>query len=255
MQFGLVTLFPDMIRDALSHGVVSRGIERERISVSCEDPRDHTRDIHRTVDGRPFGGGPGMVMTPAPLVASIRALRQRLPAARVVVMTPQGRKFDQERARCWAEHGSLILVSGRYEGIDERVVEAEIDEEVSLGDFVLSGGELAALAVVDAVSRLVPGVLGDDRSAEEDSFGRDGLLDCPHWTRPETFEGRRVPDVLLSGDHARIAQWRREQSLARTRARRPDLLVRAVLDDADREFLQQLGLSGDTPDSNSESGT
>jgi len=247
VRFGLVTLFPDLIHDAISHGVLSRGIERERIEVSCEDPRRHATDVHRTVDGRPFGGGPGMVMAPAPLSASIRALQDRLPAAAVVGLSPQGRVFDQGLAREWSEHGSLILVSGRYEGIDERVVEAAFDDEVSLGDFVLSGGEFAALAIIDAVARLVPGVLGDARSAMEDSFGDDGLLDCPHWTRPETFAGCTVPAVLLSGDHARIARWRREQALARTWARRPELLERATLDEADKAFLMTLGKASTEP--------
>ena len=188
-----------------------------------------------------------MVMAPAPLSASIRALQDRLPAAPVVGLSPQGRVFDQGLAREWSEHGSLILVSGRYEGIDERVVEASFDEEVSLGDFVLSGGEFAALAIIDAVARLVPGVLGHSRSAMEDSFGDDGLLDCPHWTRPETFAGCTVPAVLLSGDHARIARWRREQALARTWARRPELLEKATLDEADRTFLMTLGKASAEP--------
>ena len=240
MRFGVVTLFPEMIAGALAYGVLSRAIERERVVVECENPRDHAADVHRTVDGRPFGGGPGMVMTAAPLSGAIRALRATLPAAPVVALTPQGRTFDQSLARRWAAHGSLVLVAGRYEGIDERVMAHEIDEEVSLGDFVLSGGEPAALAIVDAVARLVPEVLGHARSAEEDSFGEEGLLDCPHWTRPEVWEGHGVPAVLLSGDHARIARWRRERSLARTRARRPELLEGAALDAADERFLRQL---------------
>lgn len=262
MRFGVVTLFPDLIGDAIAHGVLSRGLERELIEVRCEDPRAHATDVHRTVDGRPFGGGPGMVMTPAPLTGAIRAMREALPEAPVVGLSPQGRVFDQGLARDWAAHGSLVLVAGRYEGIDERVVERELDEEVSLGDFVLSGGEFAALAIIDAVARLVPGVLGDERSAMEDSFGSDGLLDCPHWTRPETYEGRTVPAVLLSGDHARIARWRREQALARTRARRPELLERAALDAADRSFLKHLeaterrpGSNGTTDDSGRGKGT
>ena len=240
MRFGIVTLFPRMIADALSHGVLSRAIEREAIGVDCENPRDHATDAHRSVDDRPFGGGPGMVMRAGPLSGAIRALRERLPEAPVVALSPQGERFDQHRARRWAREGSLVLVAGRYEGIDERVMAHEIDEELSLGDFVLSGGEIAALAVVDAVARLVPGVLGDARSAEEDSFGESGLLDCPHWTRPERFEGRGVPSVLLSGDHARIARWRRERALARTWARRPELLERAALDAADESFLERL---------------
>ena len=250
MRFGVVTLFPDLIRDALAHGVLSRGFERERIGLELEDPRTYATDVHRTVDGRPFGGGPGMVMTPGPLTEAIRAMRRTLPGAPVVGLSPQGAVFDQRLARRWAGQGSLVLVAGRYEGIDERVVERELDEEVSLGDFVLSGGEFAALAIVDAVARLVPGVLGDARSAEEDSFGKDGLLDCPHWTRPETYEGRAVPPVLLSGDHARIARWRREQALARTRARRPELLERAALDAADKAFLQHLEAAEARPGDN-----
>jgi len=256
MRFGLVTLFPELIRDALSHGVLSRAIVRGLIEVRSENPRTHANDTHRTVDGRPFGGGPGMVMMPAPLSGAIRALRERFPDAPVVGLSPQGRVFDQRLARQWVRHGSLVLVAGRYEGFDERVVEEEFDEEVSLGDFVLSGGEFAALAIIDAVARLVPNVLGDARSAEEDSFGDEGLLDCPHWTRPETYEGRTVPSVLLSGDHAKIARWRREQALARTRVRRPELLARARLDDADERFLQRLEAATVRPEANaSESGT
>jgi len=163
VRFGVVTLFPELIRDALSHGVLSRAIERERIGVECEDPRQHATDVHRTVDGRPFGGGPGMVMTPAPLGGAIRALQRRLPEAKVVGLSPQGRTFDQALARQWAACGSVVLVAGRYEGIDERVVTEAFDAEVSLGDFVLSGGEFAALAIIDAVARLVPGVLGHQR--------------------------------------------------------------------------------------------
>ena len=240
MKFGVVTLFPEMIGDALGHGVLARAIARERVFVECENPRDHAGDAHRTVDGRPFGGGPGMVMKPEPLSAAIRALRRMLPAAPVVALTPQGRRFDQALARRWATHGSLVLVAGRYEGMDERVMAHEIDEEVSLGDFVLSGGEPAALAIIDAVSRLVPEVLGHARSVEEDSFGEEGLLDCPHWTRPEVWEGHGVPDVLLSGDHARIVRWRRDRALARTWSRRPELLERAALDAADERFLRHL---------------
>lgn len=240
MKFGVVTLFPGMIEDALGHGVLSRAIACGRVVVECVNPRDHASDAHRTVDDRPFGGGPGMVMKPEPLSAAIRALRASLPAAPVVALTPQGRRFDQALARRWAAHGSLVLVAGRYEGMDERVMAREIDEEVSLGDFVLSGGEPAALAIVDAVSRLVPDVLGHARSAEEDSFGEDGLLDCPHWTRPEVWEGQGVPAELLSGDHARIVRWRRDRALARTRSRRPELLERAVLDAEDERFLRHL---------------
>ena len=182
MEFGVVTLFPDMVRGALSHGVLSRAIERGRIGLACENPREHASDVHRTVDARPFGGGPGMVMTPAPLGAAIRSLRAALPAAPVVALSPQGERFDQRLARRWAAHGSLVLVAGRYEGIDERVMEHEIDEEVSLGDFVLSGGEFAALAVIDAVSRLVPG------RARSRALGGGGLV-----------RGRRVCSTARTG--------------------------------------------------------
>lgn len=231
MRFGVVTLFPEAVAAALGVGVVGRAIGRGLVGLELESPRDHARDAHRTVDDRPFGGGPGMVMTPGPLVAAVRALKGRMgEGAKVVYLGPQGRRFDQATARTWAGEGrARVLIAGRYEGIDERVVDAVVDEEVSLGDFVLSGGEFAALAMIDATARLVPGVLGHAGSAEQDSFGEGafggaGALDCPHWTRPETFEGRTVPEVLLSGDHARIRRWREARAADRTRARRPDLL-------------------------------
>ncbi len=229
-RFGVVTLFPDTVAEALRVGVVGRAIERGLVGLELENPRDHAHDAHRTVDDRPFGGGPGMVMKPGPLVEAVRAVKTRLGGGTVVCLGPQGRRFDQGTARRWSRASALVLIAGRYEGIDERVIDAVVDEEVSLGDFVLSGGEFAALAMIDATVRLVPGALGDERSADEDSFGegRDGeagVLDHPHWTRPVSFEGREVPDVLLSGDHARIRDWRAEQARLRTRARRPDLLA------------------------------
>lgn len=228
-HFGVVTLFPEMVSAALEAGVVARGFANGLLQLDLENPRQHATDRHRTVDDRPFGGGPGMVMAPGPLVAAVRALQARMQvragaSARVIYVGPQGRRFDQAMARRWAMQGPLLFVAGRYEGIDERVIDAVVDEEVSLGDFVLSGGEIAAVAMIDAVSRLVPGVLGHADSASEDSFGESGLLDHPHYTRPEEFEGRVVPEVLLSGDHARIARWRAEQAEERTRLRRPDLL-------------------------------
>ena len=234
MRFGVVTLFPETVVAALGVGVVGRAIGRGLVGLDVENPRDHAADVHGTVDGRPFGGGPGMVMRPGPLVAAVRALKARVgEGARVVCLGPQGRRFDQATARDWAGGGrGIVLIAGRYEGIDERVVESVVDEEVSLGDFVLSGGEFAALAMIDATARLVPGVLGHGDSADQDSFGETafggaGGLDCPHWTRPETFEGRRVPEVLLSGDHERIRRWREARAAERTRARRPDLLAEA----------------------------
>ena len=217
-----------MIEAALSVGVVSRGITGGQVVIELENPRDHAPDRHRRVDDRPFGGGPGMVMTPGPLIGATRALSGRLAPegqpVHVVCTSPQGRRFDQAMARDWASRPALLFIAGRYEGIDERVIETVVDEEVSLGDFVLSGGEIAALAMIDAVVRLVPGVLGCAASVDEDSFGESGLLDWPHYTRPEVFEGRAVPETLLSGDHARIARWRHDRAEERTRARRPDLL-------------------------------
>lgn len=234
---GVVTLFPELILGALEHGVVGRAKANGLLSLSLANPRDWAEDRHRTVDDRPFGGGPGMVMTPAPLSAAIGSLKNQLPKAQVVYLSPQGQRFDQAMAREWQQHGSTILVAGRYEGIDERVVQQWVDEEVSLGDFVLSGGEFAALAIIDSITRLVPGVLGDPASAMEDSFGDEGLLDCPHYTRPVNFDGHLVPSVLLSGDHKAIARWRRQQALAKTRDRRPDLLAKADLTAEDNVFL------------------
>lgn len=243
MQVGVITLFPELMKGALEHGVVGRARSQGLLDMKLFNPRDWATDRHRTVDGRPFGGGPGMVMKPAPLSAAIASGKEAMPDAPVIYLSPQGRAFDQVLARRWQAHGSLLLVAGRYEGVDERVINRAIDEEVSLGDFVLSGGEFAALAVIDAVTRLEPGVLGDPSSAEEDSFGLDGLLDCPHYTRPEVFDGQTVPAVLLSGDHKAIARWRRQQSLARTRDRRPDLLSSADLTKEDKLFLTSLGPS------------
>lgn len=245
MQIGVVSLFTDLVDNALGEGVVGRARRRDLLQLFLFNPRDWATDRHRTVDDRPFGGGPGMVMTPGPLIGAIRRAKQVLPAAPVVYLSPQGSRFEQATARRWRALGSLILVAGRYEGIDERVVSAVVNEEVSLGDFVLSGGEFAALAVVDAVTRLEAGVLGDSASAEQDSFGDEGLLDCPHYTRPEEFEQQSVPSVLLSGDHKAIARWRHEQALIRTKLRRPDLLARADLTEEDRIFLTRFGENSD----------
>jgi len=244
MHFGIVSLFPDLVSTAVQYGVVGRGAEQGLLEVVCENPRAYADDAHRTVDDRPYGGGPGMVMKYAPLAAAIGAAKSSAPAGSpVICLTPQGERFDQSRARDYARLPGLVLVCGRYEGIDERVVDACIDEEVSLGDFVLSGGELAAMAIVDAVARLIPGVLGDEASAANDSFG-DGLLDHPHYTRPESIDGRQVPEVLLSGDHERVAVWRRSEALGRTYRRRPDLVDEGLTDD-DRKLLEQwLGKRG-----------
>lgn len=240
MQFGVISLLPEIIEPMLNVGVVGRAVKQQRISVEFAQPRDFTNDAHRTVDDRPFGGGPGMVMKPEPLVQCIASLKKNLPAAPVVYLSPQGKPLRQSTIRRWQGNGSLILLAGRYEGIDERVIDTHIDEEVSIGDYVLSGGEIAAMAVIDAISRLVPGVLGHPDSALEDSFGDHGLLDCPHYTRPEKFDEKSVPAVLLSGDHQAIAIWRRKLALKRTWERRPDLLANATLSDSDKQYLQQL---------------
>jgi len=244
MQLQVVTLFPDLVQTIVEYGVVGRAVARDIISLDCKDPRDFTDDVHRTVDDRPYGGGPGMVMKYEPAAAAIASAREQMPAGSpVVCLSPQGAVFDQEAARRLAELPGMILLAGRYEGIDERLIESVVDEELSLGDFVLSGGEIAAMAVIDAVTRLLPGVLGDAASAAEDSF-MDGLLDHPHYTRPEVIDGRRVPDVLLSGNHARIAQWRYQQALGRSFCRRPDLLEKLDLSDKQQllldEYLEEL---------------
>jgi tRNA (guanine37-N1)-methyltransferase len=229
MKIEVVTLFPRMIAGALEYGVVGRAIERGLVSVATEDPRAHTLDAHRTVDDRPYGGGPGMVMKPEPLLAAIRAAQRRLPSGSPrICLSAQGEPFCERVARSLAALPGMLLVAGRYEGIDERVVELGIDRELSIGDYVLSGGEIPALTVIDAVARLLPGALGDERSSEQDSFAR-GLLDWPHYTRPEVFEGLPVPPVLLSGDHAGIDRWRLERAVERTWRRRPELLARARL--------------------------
>jgi len=239
MQLQVVTLFPEMVHTIARYGVVGRAIERGIASLGCVSPRDFADDVHRTVDDRPYGGGPGMVMTFEPLGKAIAAAKDALPAgASVVCLSPQGQVFDQQVANRLAQLSGLVLVAGRYEGIDERLIEAAVDEELSLGDFVLSGGEIAAMAVIDAVIRLLPGALGDGQSAEQDSF-MGGLLDHPHYTRPEEIDGRRVPDVLLSGDHARIARWRLKQALGRSWLRRPELVERLELNDEQQALLDE----------------
>lgn len=224
LTFGLVTLFPEMFDTFTEYGVTGRAVKQGLISTQCWNPRDFTQDKHRTVDDRPFGGGPGMLMKVQPLRDAITAAKANSKGkAKVIYMSPQGRKLDQQGVVELSQNEHLIFVCGRYEGIDERLIETDIDEEWSLGDFVLSGGELGALAFMDAISRMVPGVLGHDLSSVEDSFF-DGLLDCPHYTRPEVLDDKGVPEVLLSGHHENIRRWRAKQALGRTRQRRPDLL-------------------------------
>lgn len=239
LHIEIVTLFPEMIRAAVGAGVTGRALRRGLVSLGVRNPRDFATDVHHTVDDRPYGGGPGMVMKIEPLRAAIGAARGASPqGSRVVYLSAQGQRFDQSRATELARLPGLILVSGRYEGVDERLIELEIDEELSVGDYVLSGGELPALLVFDAVTRLVPGVLGDAESAEQDSFV-GGLLDWPHYTRPEQFEGRAVPEVLLRGNHAAIRRWRLKCALGRTWQRRPDLLERVELDAEQRRLLDE----------------
>jgi tRNA (guanine37-N1)-methyltransferase len=219
----ILTLFPRMVAAPLEESILGKARAKGLLRVRVTDIRDFAEGRHRVTDDVPYGGGAGMVMKPEPLVAAIEAAKEREPQARVVLLSPQGRRFDQDKALELSQMPALVLVCGRYEGVDERVLRW-VDEELSLGDFVLTGGELAALAVVDAVARLLPGVLGNELSAQSESFAGEGLLEGPQYTRPPEFRGLRVPEVLLSGDHARIAGWRREQAMARTRERRPDLL-------------------------------
>ena len=235
--FGVISLFPEMFEAFTQQGVVGRAVKTGLLQVECFNPRDFTFDKHRTVDDRPYGGGPGMLMMVQPLKDAILAAKQ---AARrktkVIYLSPQGKKLDQAGVKQLSENESLILVAGRYEGIDERVIQTQVDEEWSIGDYVLSGGELPAMVLMDAVSRFVPGVLGHKQSAEQDSFSH-GLLDCPHYTRPENLDGELVPKVLLSGDHQKIKQWRLQQSLGRTWQRRPELLNDLALTEEQQKLL------------------
>jgi tRNA (guanine37-N1)-methyltransferase len=239
MKVDVITIFPNMIEAGLAEGVVGRARTAGLLDIVVHNLRDFTTDKHHVVDDVPFGGGPGMVMKPEPFFAALAAITAgRGKPDAVVLLTPAGERFSQAGARRLAGIGHLVLLCGRYEGIDERVRDALATEEISIGDYVLSGGEVPALAVIDAMARLVPGVVGDDQSVEADSFTR-GLLDYPHYTRPAEFEGRKVPDVLLSGHHGEIRKWRRETALARTVARRPDLLADAALDADEREWLKR----------------
>lgn len=239
MRIDVVTLFPDLVNGISGCGITGRAVERGILELCCWNPRDYTEDRHRTVDDRPYGGGPGMVMKVEPLRRAIHDARAAAPeSALVVYMSPQGRTLDQAAVRRLAAMPRLMLIAGRYEGIDERLVEREVDEEWSIGDYVLSGGELAAMVVIDACARLLPGALGDEDSAVQDSF-MTGLLDCPHYTRPEVIDGLGVPQVLLGGNHADIERWRRKQALGRTWQRRPDLLDRLELSEADQRLLDE----------------
>lgn len=239
IEFGLVTLFPEMVAAFSDYGVSGRAVSSGRVSVDCWNPRDFTTDRQQTVDDRPFGGGPGMLMKVEPLRDAIRAAKQAShKQTKVIYLSPQGRRLDQQGVAELAEQQRIVLVCGRYEGVDERLVETYIDEEWSLGDFVLSGGELAALVFMDTICRQLPGVLGHELSPQEDSF-YSGLLDCPHYTRPEVLDGKTVPDVLLSGHHGNIRRWRQKQSLGRTWLRRPDLLEKVQMNAEQWALLEE----------------
>jgi tRNA (guanine37-N1)-methyltransferase len=240
MRIAVVSLFPETFGAIRDYGITGRAVAEGQLELCLCNPRDYATDRHGTVDDRPYGGGPGMLMKIDTLEAAIGAAREQLAQpGRVIYLSPQGRRFDHEVARELAAESALVLVAGRYEGVDERLLEAEVDEELSIGDYVLSGGELAAMVVIDAISRQLPGVLGHAQSAEQDSFA-DGLLDCPHYTRPEEYRGRRVPEVLLSGNHELIRRWRLKQSLARTLERRPELLAGRVLTAEEQELLAEV---------------
>ena len=240
MQFTVLTIFPEMFSALLvGGGIVKRAIEHQYISVETINIRDFAKDRHRVVDDRPYGGGCGMVMKPEPLAEAIRQAKKKYPEAYTLLLTPQGRIFNQSVAQKLAQCGGVIMVCGRYEGIDERVREHLVDDELSIGDYVLTGGELAAMVVIDTVSRLIPGTLGNEGSARDDSFST-GLLEYPQYTRPRSFEGANVPEVLLSGDHGAIREWRRQASLVRTILNRPDLLMEQPLTRDDIEFMKKL---------------
>jgi len=242
IRFDVVTLFPELVNSLTASGVVGRAAGQDLINLTCWNPRDYTRDRHQTVDDRSYGGGPGMVMKVEPLRDTVRDIKQQTAfntkTARVIYLSPQGKRLDQNAVKELATCSQLIFIAGRYEGIDERFIETEVDEEWSLGDYVLSGGELPAMVMMDAIARMIPGVLGDNESAEQDSF-MNQLLDHPHYTRPELIDDLKVPAVLTGGDHQKIEQWRRQQCLGRTWLRRPDMLKELELSDADQKLLDQ----------------
>ncbi len=236
MWVGVISLFPEMFSSITNYGVTAQAVKKGLLTVDTWNPRDFTHDKHRTVDDRPYGGGPGMLMMVQPLRDAIHTAKKSAKGqAKVIYLSPQGRKLDQAGVEELAQNENLILICGRYEGVDERIIQQEVDEEWSIGDFVLTGGELPAMTLIDAVVRFVPGVLGDFASAEEDSFA-NGWLDCPHYTRPELLDGHEVPAVLMSGNHKEISRWRLKQSLGRTWLRRPEILENLALTD-DQEFL------------------
>jgi tRNA (guanine37-N1)-methyltransferase len=238
MRVDVITLFPELVEAVVGCGVVGRAADQGLLELYCWNPRDFARDRHRTVDDRPYGGGPGMLMKVQPLQDTIHAVRQNSRKAALVYLSPQGMLVKQDMLTQQVEKGSLILLCGRYEGIDERLIQQEVDEEWSIGDYVISGGELAAMVCIDAITRLIPGALGHEQSALQDSFS-EGMLDCTHYTRPEEYQGIKVPEVLMNGNHQQIQDWREKQSLGRTWQRRPDLLEHIVLDERQQALLKE----------------
>ncbi|MCD8524883.1 MAG: tRNA (guanosine(37)-N1)-methyltransferase TrmD [Gammaproteobacteria bacterium] len=237
MKFGIITLFPEML-ETMKFGVVHRAIQRKILDIVCINPRDYTDDKNRTIDDAPFGGGPGMIMMAKPLDSAICAAKENLPTAKIIYLSPQGKKFDQALAKKIATADSLVMIAGRYDGIDQRIIDEHVDEEWSLGDFVISGGELAALVMIDAIARCIPGVVGDAGSVMDDSFYK-GLLKYPQYTRPENYKGRKVPKVLLSGNHGDIAKWRQKHSLGVTWSKRPDILDKKMLSSEEEIVLSE----------------
>jgi len=236
MQIDIVTLFPQMFT-ALDSGITGRALTKKILQLQYWNPRDYSKDKHHSVDDRPYGGGPGMVMLVQPLQDTLEDIK-KTNTGKIIHLTPQGQPLTQTKVKELSAHNQLILISGRYEGIDERFINTAIDEEISIGDYVLSGGELAAMVIIDAIIRLLPGALGHEQSAQQDSF-MQGILDCPHYTKPEIFDGQKVPDVLLSGNHKKIARWRLKQALGRTYLRRPDLLKECDLTANEQELLEE----------------
>jgi tRNA (guanine37-N1)-methyltransferase len=245
MRFDILTLFPEMFSSPFRESILGRAIEKGVLHIRTLNIRDFAFDKHQVVDDTPYGGGQGMVMKVEPIARAIERVKSEYPSARTIYLTPQGKKFSQDKALELSSQSHLILLCGRYEGIDERVRELFVDEEISIGDYVLTGGELAAMVLIDAVSRLLPGVLGSDRSAEDDSFN-NSLLEYPQFTRPSDFRGHGVPKILLSGNHSTISLWRRREALRRTWVRRPDLLAKANLSDEDKGLLEEILRQGQT---------
>lgn len=244
MQFDIITIFPDIFRGVFEFGIIRRAVESGLVEIKIHDLRDYTHDRHRQVDDRPFGGGAGMVMKPEPVFRAVEALTHGAGELSIALLSPQGRRFDQRLAEKFSREPHVVLICGRYEGIDERVVEHLVTDEISIGDYVLSGGEIPAMVVIDAVTRLIPGALGCEQSAEQDSFAEGSLLDYPHYTRPAEYRGIKVPDVLLSGNHAEIERWRRLKAIEKTVSRRPDLVQGRAPSDRERreaeEFLKEI---------------